>query len=252
MKDLFYSDKISYHHSNSLPFSISDRIPQAAQHVFTAKPFFTKQRYADLEIFRQVIEESKAGLHHQPYTNYKKKTLFYQCIFFGFALLFFVLGVIALAIPSALGCGFLFSSCSFLKGILVSVCTIFSLASSTLALRLKTEKEAVIRCVRKARGQLKISYARKKLRLGVKSFFSLFGPGKQKATALRQLYHETCDKMNDKKDESLHLVHRIATAETLCAKEKEDLLNQAIEELDDQLQQLAYAFRHAAPPYFNP
>ena len=62
---------------------------------------------------------------------------------------------------------------------------------------------------------------------------------------LRQLYHEVIDKINHKKDETLHLVHRIATAETLDNQEKEDLLNQAIEEFNDKLQMLVHNFRHA-------
>ena len=238
MKDLSSYNKTSLN-SNSFSFSIFDKLPS------TANPFTSKPRYADLEIFRQLVEESKAGLHHQPYSSHKKKTHLYKSVFFGFAILFFILEIIALAIPSALGCGFLFSSCSFLKGIIVSICTVFSVSSLTLALRLKAEKEAVASLIRKARIRLAAIYARKKVRSNL-NFFSFFlNPARQKAAALKLAYYEVYDKMNDKKEESLHLVHRISTAETLNAHEKEDLLNQAIEELNDQLQHLTTAFRHA-------
>jgi len=65
------------------------------------------------------------------------------------------------------------------------------------------------------------------------------------------MYHEGLDKINDKKDEALHLVQRIATAQTLDRVEKETLLNQAIEELHEKLKLLTHTFRHAALPHFN-
>jgi hypothetical protein len=63
------------------------------------------------------------------------------------------------------------------------------------------------------------------------------------------MYHEVCDKINDKKDEALHLVHRISTAETLTLEEKEDLLNQAVEEFNDKLRALIETFKHTVPPH---
>lgn len=230
---------------NPLSLQTSSRVPQIPKRLFTAKSSFSQQRYIDLDIFRLQIEESKAGLHHLPYTNNKKNTTFYKSVFLGFASLFLVLNITTMAIPSALGCGFLFSSCTFLKGIIVSVCTFLSATALTIALRLKAEKEAVVHSVRKAKAHTAAIYARKKVSIGIKNVFSLFGPGREKAAALRQLYQDTCDKINDKKDETLHLVHRIATAETLDLLEKEDLLNQAIEEFNEKLHQLTQTFRHA-------
>lgn len=237
------NDQKKYIHPLSL--QTSGGVPQVSRHLFTAKPAFIQQRFADLDVFRQQIEESKAGLHHQPYTMNKKNTNFYKMVFLGFASLFFILSVTAMAIPTALGCGFLFSSCSKLKMGIVTVCTVLSLLALTMGLRLRAEKEAVILGVRKTKAHIATIYARKKIRLGIKSFFSLFGPERQKAVALKHMYHELCDKINNKKDEAFHLVNRIATAETLDAQEKEDLLNQAIEEFNHKLHVLTNNFRHA-------
>lgn len=252
MRDLFSSNKTTQRNFfNPLSLQTSSGIPQISKHHFTAKPSFLQQRYADLDFFRQQIEESKAGLHHQPYTNNKKNTSFYKTIFLGFAVLFFMLGVITMAIPSALGCGFFFSSCTFLKTILVTMCTFLSLSSLIFALKMRAEKEAVAYCVRKTKAHVAAIYARKQVRMGIKSIFAMMGKKRLQALALKQMYHEINDKINDKKDETLHLVHRIATAETLTSQEKEDLLNQAIEELNDKLQLLTHTFRHATLPHFN-
>lgn len=252
MHDFLFSNKTKEQKIfNPLSLQTATGIPQISKHQFIAKPSFTQKRYADLDIFRQQIEQSKAGLYHQPYTNNKKNTSFYKSIFLGFAAFFFCLGIAAMAIPSALGCGFFFSSCTFLKGIIVTICTFFSLVALTLSLRMRADKEAVAHCVRKTKAHLTAVYARKKVRMGIRSIFSFLGPKRQKAIAVSHLYHEALDKINDKKDDALHLLHRITTAGTLSDKEKEDLLNQAIEEFHENLQMIAQTFRHATPSHFS-
>lgn len=236
---------------NPLSLKASSEIPQVPKHHFTVKPSYQQQRYADLDFFRQQIVESKAGLHHQPYTMNKKNTSFYKSIFLGLAALFFFLGILAMAIPSALGCGFFFSSCTFLKAMIVTLCTFFSLSSLTIGLKLRAEKEAVAYFVRRTKAHVATIYARKQVRMGIKSLFAFMGPNRKKVVALKHMYHEICDKINDKKEETLHLVYRIATAETLEAIEKEALLNQAIEEFNDKLQLLTHTFRHTPPPHFG-
>jgi len=236
MQDSFYS--------NVVPFSSAEGVVQVARQKFVVYPTLKQQRYADLDLFRQQVEESKAGLHHQPYTSRKKHTARYKGAFFGLAFLFFLFTVVTMAIPSAVGCGFLFSSCTVLKSIIVTISTTLSLASFLMALSLKAEKEAIVSLVRKARTHLAAIRARKQIRMGIRGSFPLFGKHRHAAMGLRQAYQEMLDGINDRAEETLHLVHRIATAETLPAQEKEDLLNQAIEELHDKLQHMIHGFRH--------
>lgn len=231
-------------YTNVVPFSSTEGVVHVARQKFVVYPTLKQQRYVDLDLFRQQVEESKAGLHHQPYTNKKKETARYKGIFYGFAFLFFMLTVITIAIPSAIGCGFLFSSCTFLKAIIVTISTTFFLSSLLLALSLKAEKEAIVSLLKKAKAHLAAIHARKQIRMGIKGSFPLFGKHRKAAIGLRQTYQETLDLLNDKKEETLHLVHRIGTAETLPEQEKEDLLNQAIEELHDKLQHIVHQFRH--------
>lgn len=243
MNDFLYSSK-NKNFINPLSLQISSESPQISAKRLMVKPFFVQQRYSDLDSFRQQIEQSKAGFHHQPFTSNKRNTKFYKTIFFGFAAFFFTLGITAMNIPLALSYGF-FGHSAFVKGVLVSICSTFSLSALTLGLRLKPEKEAVAYCVRKIKARIAAIYARKKINAGIKSLFAFMGPNRLKAAALRQMYQETIGKINDKSEETLHLAHRIATAETLNLLEKEDLLNQAIEEFNEKLQGLVQSFKHA-------
>lgn len=226
-------------------------LPQIPKHLFVAKPTYLQERYEDLDSFRQEIEESRAGIHHQPYTSNRRTVAYYKLIFFGFALLFFTLGITALAIPVIGGYSLFISTGTIFKGVIVSVCTFLSLSSLAIALTLRAEREAVLQCVRKTRAQLTTIFARKQMKQGIKRFFSLFGTDRRKATALRQMYNEAWDKVIDIKDETMHLVNRISTANTLDKVHKEKLLNQAVEEMNEKLRLLVRSFKHAASPYFT-
>jgi hypothetical protein len=232
--------------SNIIPFSDLEGVTQVSKQRFVIHPSLKQQRYTDLEFFRQQIEESKAGLHHQPYTNQKRATKKYQWTFFSFAFLFFALTLITVFIPSAVGCGFLFSSCTLLKGGIVTVSGFLSLSALLVALALKIEKEAIYTRIKKAKAHLAAIYVRKQVRLGIKKRL-FFTSNREIAITLKHMYQETYDLINDKKEETMHLVNRIVTAETLQPEEKEDLLNQALEELHDKLQHLLHQFRHAMP-----
>jgi len=225
-------------------------IPQVGKHMFTAKINFKHQRFDDLDIFRQQIEQSKAGLHHQPYTNNKRNVVIYKTIFFAFSFVFFALSLISLGLPAVISFGLFLPGITFMKGLVIGICTILSLSALAIGLTIQAEREAVLKCVRKAKDQLATIYGRKRHRFGLISMGALFGKQRQQSAALKQMYQEGLDKINDKKDEALHLVHRISTAETLDPVEKQALLNQAIEELSEKLQLLTHSFRHAALPHF--
>lgn len=229
----------------------SVEVPQISRHMITPKPPFSQQRYVELDIFRRQIEQSKAGLHHRPYTDNKRSIFFYKTVFFALAAVFFILGITAMAIPAAASCGFFLGSCTFVKGVIVLLCTVLSLAAFTIGFSMQTEREAVLHCVRRAKAHVATIYARKRIRMGHSGPLApFFKSNRLEATALKQMYREILDKINDRKDETLHLVHRIGTATTLDHMEREALLNQAIEELSEKLHLLAHSFRHASPPDF--
>ena len=222
-------------------------IPRVDKKYLAAKFVISDQRYSELDEFRQEIEESKAGLHHQPYSNNKRNVMLYKSVFFGFALFFAFLSLGVLVVPSAISCGF-FSFCTAIKSTLATASSFFSLCSFSIGFMMKPEREAIYHYVRKARKTVATIYARKKIRMGIKRFFVLFTSHRHQAATLRQMFHETCDKINEKKEHALHLAHRISTAKTLTWEQKESLLNQAIEELNESLMKNAHNFRHTPLP----
>ena len=245
MVDRFLNTETSTH-----PFSVIHpfHLPQNhSPRAIIAKTTLMRQRYAELDIFRQQVEQSKAGLFHQPYTHNKKSILIYKSLFFAFGLLFATLGITALAITStALVWGF-FGSLAALKSIIVCLCFMLSLLAFTITLATRPEREVVLQCVRKAKAHIRDVYTRKRTRLGINAFNALFGVQKQQAGVLRQMYEEACEKINEKRDDVLHLVHRIKTSHALEKVEKETLLNQAIEDLYETLMAQTHNFRQAVP-----
>lgn len=234
--------KLTFNHSDS---NCHD-IPRVDRKYFAAKFVASSKRYLELDDFRKEIEESRAGVHHQPYTTNKKTVLLYQSIFFGFTIFFAILTIGIPFIPSALGCGF-FSFCTAVKSTLAIISAFFALTSFSIAFKMSTEREAILQGVRKAKTILATIYARKKIKMGIKRFFVIFTNHKDQAAALKHMYDEAYDKINEKKEHAFHLANRIKTAETLSWEEKEFLLNQCIEEMNEALIVNSHHFRHA--PY---
>jgi hypothetical protein len=234
--------------SNTNMFKETQTVPQLSRNLFIPKHSLAARRYAELDIFRREIEQCKAGFYHRPYTSNKRNVLIYKSIFFGFALLFAILSFITIGISFVPFWGFLtFNLISLFKTAIFSLCFLLSASAFSIAFIIKPEREAILHSVRKARAQMARIYARKRIRTGINWHTAIFGPQRHLATALRQLYDETHDRINDRKEEATHLVQRIMTAETLDWPQKEALLNQAIEELHEKLMLLAHTFRHASP-----
>lgn len=235
---------------NLLIWQSADGVPQVPRHLFTATSNLSRRDYTELGIFKQQIEQNQEGLHHQPYTANRSNIMLYKSIFFAFAALFAVLGVLVIATTSSLHHVFFNFSMVF-KSLIVLGCGALSLTSFFMALGMRTEREAVRHYVRMARGNLAKIYAQKRLKSGTTGFFACFGENQRKVIALKQMYHDARDKINERKEEAMHLVNRIATTQALDAKTKEMLYNQAIAEFNEKLTLLTHTFKHAALPHFN-
>jgi len=229
--------------------SLAD-LPKIPKHLINAQLSWTRPRFSDLDSFRQEIEQSKAGLHHQPYTNNKKSVFHYRLTFFFLALLFAFLGFLAMKLSSIAGNALFIPTTSFVKGGICTICFLLSTCSFAIALAIRAERETILQCIRKAKAMLSAIYARKRLRIGMKRFFAFYGQHGKIAVALKHAYDEALDRINNKKDEALHLIHRIATATTLNMDEKEALFNQAAEELNEKLMTLTHTFRQASLPHY--
>lgn len=192
-----------------------------------------QSRYNELNLFRNGAVEG-VNLYHHPYTSKKKTVTIYRIVFLTFAVLFGVLGVTTLSVSSTLSCGF-FSLPTTLKGLVMTLCILLSLASFLIGITLRTDKEAIIHTYNHWRRKLKTYYSRKRL--------SLVGPNKHLVKTLRQSYKEVREKMREKQDETLHLIGKIGSS-PLSKEEKETLLNQAIAEFHERLKFLSHGFKH--------
>jgi hypothetical protein len=202
-----------------------------------------KTRFPELDLFRQQIEQGKACLHHQPYTNSKKNTLIYKAIFLSFSALFVLLSVLTVCISFAYSWGiFNLTSIGIVKTALVLFCALLAFSSFFIGISLRTEREAIQCAVRRARARTSRIYARKRIQFGINQILPFSRAKRQMSASLKNAYRDTCEKISDRKDEALHLVQRIISA-SLAWSEKEMLLNQAIENLSEQLFLLTHSFR---------
>lgn len=219
------------------------KIPKVA---IAARPI--EKHYPELALFKHHIEQ-KGGGQARLYTRRKTQVFVYRSIFLGFAAVFAFLGILSATIPSALGCGWI-GSCFLLKSILMTFCFSLSAMAFTMGYKLRTGKEAISHQVKKSLAYAAKIYAHKKARMGVQRFFFFLGADQRQVLALKQMYQEVCEKIHDKKDETMHLISRISGS-PIDANKQEHLYNQAIEELRDKLNQLNQAFRNAAPPHYT-
>lgn len=192
--------------------------------------------FNELDLFRKKAQ-------HQPYSSKKSSVWVYRAIFGTFALLFTILGITTMSVPSALSIGF-FSTSTALKGLVITLCTTLTLVSFLLALSMRADREAVIHTLTTARKSLDAYYLRKKVRLGLMRFW---GAQRRYAKALKLMHRETLHKMKDKKEETLHLISRIYAIPSIEDERKELLLNQAVAELHDHLTRLTHTFKNDAP-----
>lgn len=224
-----------------LNFKEIQKIPK---HVIRGKIAYARQRFQDLDLFMKQIEGAKAGVVNQPYTYNKRNIFWYRVIFIAFALLFFTLALTSMSLTTTIGCGIFFSSCNLLKSSVFCVCVLLTFCSFLMAFSLSAERDAAIQCSKKAKAILSTIYKRKKSRLGL-GRWALFTSQRQQAITLKHLYDDAYDRIHDKREATLHLLHRISTTPSLQKEERETLLNQAIEELNDKLIALNHEFRHA-------
>lgn len=233
-----------------LMFHAGAQAPQISKHLFTARLPFAERDYAELHLFRQQIEQTRNGLHPQPYTESKSSAMIYRYIFLSFAFLFTLLGTGVLFATTSMNYAF-FDFSFVCKGFLTLACVLLAASSFVLAVRMRTEREAIMHYYNKARTHASKIYARKKVKLGIKNFLNFFGKNQRQAAALAHLYHDACDKIHDRKEEALRLVNRITYARDLDAETKEMLYNQAIAEFNDKLTLIAHTFKTSTLPHFS-
>ncbi len=209
----------------------------------TEKMVDVSNRFKDLSTFKQRIKENVQGISHLPYTYNKNNIFWYRLVFLTFGALFLGLGATILSMTTTVGLGlFIINYWHFVKIAMFCICMLFSFCAFLIACSLSAERDSTFQCAKKAKKELKLIYGRKKLQVGG-WLLSFSGKSLQTLSHLRHAYHETLEKIHDKRDAALYLLHKISTTPTLNDDEKEILYNQTIEELHDKCTQLLHVFR---------
>lgn len=108
----------------------------------------------DIEFFKNSI-----SLHYQHlYRSAKTKNTFYRMIFFGFSLLFVVLGLMMFFKTTNPICSIYLGNCSVIKNEVNFLCGLFSVGAFTLGMVIHPEKEALKHIARVAKFPLKINF----------------------------------------------------------------------------------------------
>ena len=216
---------------------------QSAKPIFAVRLSGLGKNYPELDLFRQQIEIERNGIFHLPYSAAKKKVLTYKSVFLVLGLLFLGLGVsIYLKTLAFSSLFFTIGAFHIAKNLICGICVMAGLGSLLICKSLRTEKEVINHLVRKARRNLAKIHARKRIENGIKTFFS-FGAHYRKSQHLRHTHHEAHDKIHDLKEETFHLIERIAQAGHLNSHKKESLYNQALLEMGDKLEGILLQFR---------
>jgi hypothetical protein len=192
----------------------------------------TSQAYPDLKDFK----ESQSG--PQPLYMEKKKTVIrYRTVFFFFGILFVAFGI------------FIFSKypiwiMSGIKPIICLITFLLGIASFTVALALRYEREAVRALTHKAEDKLFKAYVERKGQIDGNSHLPFLELMKHKF-ALRNPYLAAKAKIKTQEYETIHLMDRIVKA-PIDLESKEKLFNQALLELDDKFSRILLEYRSKA------
>jgi hypothetical protein len=197
--------------------------------------------YSELQLFKQQID-----IHHvtlRPFTSHKKKIKIYRIIFLTLAAFYFLCGLIFFYKLSPYTSNFLLGSYSFLvKNGVCAFCALATLFSIGTGLFLNAEKEATHFSYKKARAKLKEIYYHNLAKIGLKRFL-YFGENRRKITDFIHLYHESLDRLHFHKDDTTHLIERINTSESLDLIKRELLLNHALLEMEEKMNDVIHRFK---------
>ncbi len=200
-----------------------------------------KKTYTDLKLFKEQIEIHT--VNHRPFSMHKSKINTYRLVFLGLAALYVTFAIVFFYFLSPYMTNFILGSYSFiLKNVICAACIFASLLSIGLSYCLSAEKEATYYIYKKTKAQLKRLYQRNISKTGFKRFFTC-GEKREYLNNFNQAYHETLDKVYHFKDETIHIIERILSSDGLDRSKKEHLLNQALLEMHDKMNEALYRFK---------
>jgi len=187
------------------------------------------ESYNDLDAFR----EAYASPLQQVFHKQKKQARIYQSIYWGFALLFLVLGTIVYINSINWACSVYFENCTMIKTSTSIFCMVLALAAFIVGYIVRPEKETIYFLVSKMEKSLKNLYHRQRTALDLMS--DAVTDKTIRKDSISHHYTRALDKLHERQEDALHLIERIAHAKEYGVKEREHLFNLAIVELHEGL-----------------
>lgn len=189
----------------------------------------------ELELFKEQMLGNGEDLFFQTYATSNEKIRIYRVIFFALGVLFMGIALYTLN-PNLRLFTSLFGNISILaKGFLVGLSLTLSFLAMSIGYSLCIAKEAGSFLTAKAKRKLMHMYARKRLEKGI-SGFSFFGKSYTMHSNLKQEYLESLDLIKEQQEKAVHLLQKIQQFSGVDPSYRELLFNQALAEMNDELQ----------------
>lgn len=209
---------------------------------FRAKLASKTRHYPELEVFKIQLEEEQNDKHPHLYTEAKQKLFGYRLVFLAFALVFIALFAAVNYLSFNWNYSFFFDSWFKAKWVISSGITSLAIAALGCAFIPCSLHEATRHVVGKAKRSLKHIYEKQRLQHGISSVV-LWGESYRKGSALRHMYNEVADKIQERGEDTYRLLKKIARTPALTKKAKERLYNQALAELHDKITFSVHSFK---------
>lgn len=193
-------------------------------------------RFPELDLFRQQLGKDVAR-ELIPYTIRKNSVMIYRAIFALVGVMFFVLAYLVHSMIPTATCHLFFHNCFILQSALKFFCVTGALGAFTFSVYLRAEFEAWKKIVGKAKNRLANSYAEKQIRLE-RYPFQAYNEQRLARKKLEENHEKASQALRLKGQETKHLLIKIGSTRKISSIDREKLFNQALAELQEEIDQL--------------
>lgn len=194
------------------------------------------ETFTDLDPHRNSMD-----IYLKLYRQNKKQSHIYKMIFYFLSLLFFTLGAVVYFNTTNWACSLYFTNCAFIKIYTYSLCLVFSITTLGISFFIRPERETVSYLFTRMKRTLKLLYKRRKIDIGF--ILDLSPETRKKRLSFRDHYDQALEKMEEQKDLAIHLLEGITHAPHYDLSTKEELIYQALAELQHKLNGVLHSFK---------
>jgi hypothetical protein len=204
-------------------------------------------RYLELDLFKQQIQGDVDGTPQYTYATSQEKVRWYRTVFFAMGFVFLVLAALAFRQNILIFSAYFGNIGQLAKGFLGGISLSLACLAGVLGYGLCVAKEASHHVASRAKRKLLQLYSRKRLERGLQGLQGLFFLRENlgKHAALKHEYRHTLELIEEQQEKTTHLLQKIQNYSVVDAGYRELLFNQALAELNDQLQSNLQSFKVA-------